>query len=135
MRAVSPTTFAVNSLPYVWSRGLEEEYDASDEHKPLLTQSDELKEGQVGGALYRKLAGINWRNVLTIIIAVVDYFLVYSSISLIGTFFPTEVIKILKYFVGRGKRTENLETRLHLYLDLVYAFSSQATDVHTKSGP
>ena len=95
MRAVSPTTFAVNSLPYVWSLGVEEEYDASDEHKPLLTQSDgeavQLKEGQLGDALYKKLAGIKWRNVLTIIIAVVDYFLVYSSISLIGTFFPTEV--------------------------------------------
>ena len=94
MRAVSPTTFAVNSLPYVWSLGVQEEYDASDEHRSLLTQSDEaapLKEGQVGGALYRKLAGINWRNVLTIIIAVLDYFTVYSSISLIGTFFPTEV--------------------------------------------
>ena len=84
----------VNSLPNVWP--FEEEYDASNEHKPLLTQSNETarrSEGKVHGAavLYQKLAGVNWRNVLTIIIAVVDYFLVYSSISLIGTFFPTEV--------------------------------------------
>ena len=96
MRAVSPTTFAVNSLPYVWSLGVEEEYDASDEHKPLLTQSDETAPRGKLGVLGQKITGVNWRNVLTILITVVDYFLVYSSISLIGTFFPREVIKIVR---------------------------------------
>ena len=88
MRAVSPTTFAVNSLPYVWTLGVEEEYDASDQHKPLLKQSDDTAapRGRLG-ILGQKLDGVNWRNVLTILISVVDYFLVYSSISLIGTFF------------------------------------------------
>ena len=91
MRAVS-----LNSLPYDtnWSPK-EEDFDPSDAHKPLLLQIYEPpsdKQSSVIDALYKKVTAVNWRNVITIIIAVVDYFLVYASISLIGTFFPTEVI-------------------------------------------
>ena len=91
MRSVSPVTFVVNS-----PRPPDEKYDILNEHRPLLIQNNETlvrDEGHSGTGLYRKLARVNWRNVLTITVAVVDYFLVYSSISLIGTFFPTEVIR------------------------------------------
>ena len=95
MRAVSPSAFVVNSLPYVTNWSPEEDFDPSDEHKPLLSQSYEPpsdKRSSVIDALYIKVTAVNWRNVITIIVAVVDYFLVYASISLVGTFFPTEVI-------------------------------------------
>ena len=79
MRVVSPTTFAVNSLPYVWSLGVEEEYDASDEHKPLLTQSDETVPRGKLGVLGQKIIGVNWRNMLTILITVVNYYISWST--------------------------------------------------------
>ena len=94
MRAVSPSTFLVNSLPYVyqWSPEVSEALDESDVHKPLLTQSNEIPDGAGSKrALRRRISAVNWRNVITIVVTVVDYYLVYSSISLIGTFFPTEV--------------------------------------------
>ena len=92
MRAVSPSAFLVNSLPYVNNWSPEDELDASNVHKPLLTQSYEATDG--GGrssAVYRKIPAVNWKNVITIAVTVVDYLFVYASISLIGTFFPTEV--------------------------------------------
>ena len=93
MRAVSPTTFLVNGLPSVSKWSPVEDFDPSNEHKPLLSQSCESPDGEHGSVtLYGKVAAINWRNAVTVIVAVVDYFLVYASISLIGTFFPTEVI-------------------------------------------
>ena len=92
MRAVSPTIL-VNSLPSVSKWSPVEDFDPSNEHKPLLSQSCESPDGGRGSVtLYGKVAAINWRNAVTVIVAVVDYFLVYASISLIGTFFPTEVI-------------------------------------------
>ena len=85
MRAVSPSTFLVNSLPYVyqWSPGVSEDLDESDVHKPLLTQSCESPDGGRGGAgarLCRRISAVNWRNVITIVVTVVDYYLVYSPI-------------------------------------------------------
>lgn len=60
-----------------------------DEYKPLLAQQ------RLGYAAVPRQKPVtsarNWRNVFTIAVALVDYFIVYSSISLIGTFFPTEV--------------------------------------------
>ena len=57
------------------------------ENKTLLTQS----ESQKAPSLCQKLAVVNWRNVFTILLVTVDYFLVCGSISLIGAFFPTKV--------------------------------------------
>ena len=59
----------------------------SDENKTLHTQS----ENQKAPSLCQKLAVVNWRNVFTILLVTVDYFLVCGSISLIGAFFPTKV--------------------------------------------
>lgn len=82
--------FSGEQLVHVSNWSPEEDFDPSNEHKPLLTQSCENPDRAV--TLYEKVAAVNWRNAVTVIVAVVDYFLVYASISLIGTFFPTEVI-------------------------------------------
>ena len=91
MRAGTPiAALLVNTHPYATGRSAGDYNDPSNEHKSLLTQSEGY--GPVKG-LYsgRKFSAVNWKNVLTIFITVVDYFLVYASISLIGAFFPTKV--------------------------------------------
>ena len=109
MRAVSPSAFLVNSLPYVNNWSPEDELDASNVHKPLLTQSYEAPDGGGrGSAVYRRISAVNWKNIITIAVTVVDYLFVYASISLIGTFFPTEVnqheqIIVVCYFWETGK--------------------------------
>ena len=39
----------------------------------------------------QKLAVVEWRKVVIVFVIIVDYFLIYSSISLIGAFFPIKV--------------------------------------------
>lgn len=41
--------------------------------------------------VWRKIAAVRWREMVTASIIVIDLFLLYASISLIGVFFPTEV--------------------------------------------
>jgi hypothetical protein len=91
----SPTALLVSAHRH---GALEDDYyDPSNEHKALLEQSD----GHVGPVMYRKLRAVHWRNVLSIFVTVVDYFLVYAAISLIGAFFPTKVIvALLSYNIG-----------------------------------
>ena len=49
-----------------------------------------------------------WREMITAAFIVVDYFLLYSSISLIGVFFPAEVCNnftilcMRKYYINTG---------------------------------
>ena len=89
MRSGSPTALLVSA--YRHGAVGDDWYDPSNEHKPLLEQSD----GHVGPGpvVYRKLLAVHRRNVLSVFITVVDYFLVYAAISLIGAFFPTKVIQ------------------------------------------
>ena len=61
----------------------------ADEKKALLIKNET---NQTQGCTGQRLAVVNWRSVLTIIVVIIDYFLVYASISLIGAFFPTKVI-------------------------------------------
>ena len=37
-----------------------------------------------------KLSKVDWRSVLIVIAVIMDYFLIYSSISLLGAFFSTK---------------------------------------------
>ena len=60
------------------------ETDSEDKN---LTQDNGILAG-----LYHKLSTVHWRNVFTLLVIVVDSFLVSGSTSLIGTFFPTKVI-------------------------------------------
>ena len=39
----------------------------------------------------QRLDSVRWSNLIAVIITVIDGFLVYSAISLIAAFFPTEV--------------------------------------------
>ena len=41
--------------------------------------------------VWRKIASVRWKEMITASIIVLDLFLLYASISLIGVFFPTEV--------------------------------------------
>ena len=41
--------------------------------------------------IWRKIVTVRWRELITASIIVLDLFLLYASISLIGVFFPTEV--------------------------------------------
>ena len=75
-----------------------EDYGEDEDYKPLLTYSRpwtgsqrEPKRKRDTRSLCWRLASVKWRNVLMVAIVVFDYFLVYSAISLIGTFFPTQV--------------------------------------------
>ena len=74
-----------------------EDNGEDEKYKPLLTYSRpwtgsqwEPKRRRDTPSLYRRLSSVKWRNVLMVAVAVFDYFLVYSAISLIGTFFPTQ---------------------------------------------
>ena len=73
-----------------------EDYDDED-YKPLLTYSKSKRElrNRESPTLCTRLAAVNWRNALMVAAAVFDYFLVYSAISLIGTFFPTQVRNLM----------------------------------------
>ena len=82
-----------------------EDYGEDEDYKPLLTYSKPPRGPQRERrrrdtpALCRRLAAV---NIFMVAVAVFDYFLVYSAISLIGTFFPTQVrlsISILHQFV------------------------------------
>ena len=44
--------------------------------------------------IWRKIASVRWREVVTASIIVMDMFLLSASISLIGVFFPTEVSQL-----------------------------------------
>ena len=75
-----------------------EDYGEDEDYKPLLTYSRPLtgsqrepKRKRDTPSLCRRLAAVKWKNVLMVAVAIFDYFLVYSAISLIGTFFPTQV--------------------------------------------
>ena len=71
-----------------------EDYETDESYKPLLLYSNDLKLVQSereSPSLCKRLATVRWTNVLAVSVAVFDYFLVYSAISLIGTFFPTRV--------------------------------------------
>ena len=74
-----------------------EDYGEDEDYKPLLTYSKPPRGPQRERrrrdtpALCRRLAAVKWRNIFMVAVAVFDYFLVYSAISLIGTFFPTQV--------------------------------------------
>ena len=73
------------------------EQSDSSGYKPLLTYSKPSRGPQRKRrrkdtpALCRRLAAVKWRNIFMVAVAVFDYFLVYSAISLIGIFFPTQV--------------------------------------------
>lgn len=92
MRSGSPTAALLVSAHRHGAVG-DDWYDPSNEHKSLLEQSD--SHVGPGAVVYRKLLAVHWRNVLSVFISVVDYFLVYAAISLIGAFFPTKVIQCL----------------------------------------
>ena len=91
MRSGSPTALLVSTHRY--AVGSDDCDDPSNEHKALLEQSDV----QAHQLVYRKLSTVHWRNVLSISVTVIDYFLVYASISLIGAFFPTKVTLSICY--------------------------------------
>ena len=57
----------------------------------LLTQSSEIARWAARAAVFTGLAGVNWRNVLTIVIAVVDYSLLvcHEIYGPLGPFIPT----------------------------------------------
>lgn len=74
-----------------------DDYGDDEDYKPLLTYSkpprgperEPKRRGTTN--LCRRLVAVKWRNIFMVATAVFDYFLVYSAISLIGTFFPTQV--------------------------------------------
>ena len=71
-----------------------EDYETDESYKPLLSYGGKPKHvprEREPPSLCRRLAAVKWGNVLAVAVAVFDYFLVYSAISLIGTFFPTQV--------------------------------------------
>lgn len=68
--------------------------DCSDnDYRPLLAYNIKLDPTRRATTtmLCKKLAGVKWRNLLIVAVSIFDYFLVYSAISLIGTFFLTQV--------------------------------------------
>ena len=44
--------------------------------------------------IWRKIAAVRWRDVVTASIIVMDMFLLSASVSLIGVFFPSEVSQL-----------------------------------------
>ena len=57
------------------------EYDTNNEAQPL----------PLNERIRQKIATVRWKELITTAIIVVDLFLLYASISLIGVFFPAEV--------------------------------------------
>ena len=43
--------------------------------------------------VYSALADVDWKNAVTMLVAIADFFAVYTAISVIASFFPTEVCK------------------------------------------
>ena len=56
-----------------------------EDHSTPCTQSADQQ------IIRRRVASVRWRAMITAAIIVLDLFLLYASISLIGVFFPTEV--------------------------------------------
>ncbi|MCG8625949.1 MAG: hypothetical protein MJE68_28625, partial [Proteobacteria bacterium] len=50
-------------------------------------------------SLHQKLSAIQWRKAFTLFIVAINCFLVNGSMSLIATFFPTEVTLPLKFTI------------------------------------
>lgn len=71
-----------------------EDHETNESYQPLLSYSGKPKpvpREREPPSLCKRLATVKWGNVLAVAVAVFDYFLVYSAISLMGTFFPTQV--------------------------------------------
>lgn len=75
----------------IMSSGGAENVADDEEHYPLLASVKLTRPLPSIRTVSQTLKSVNWRNVFSVIVAVFDYFLVYCAISLIGTFFPTEV--------------------------------------------
>ena len=63
------------------------------------TEADPKDSDTTQRSLHQKLSAIQWRKAFTLFVVAINCFLVNGSMSLIATFFPTEVTLTLKFTI------------------------------------
>ena len=68
---------------------LSSRHDQQDVTRSIPSTQESADQGE--RIVWRRIASVRWKEMITASIIVLDLFLLYASISLIGVFFPTEV--------------------------------------------
>ena len=85
----SPVTELAERSSEVAQCSENKEQDESSKESQLFNPSGEQNEQ--ANVFCQKLSAVRWKKVLTLVVVVVDFFLINASLSLIGAFFTTKV--------------------------------------------